>query len=44
MVNIFNIYNKIRTNILPTLVEAIRVLDLPREAIVLRDFNLHYPL
>jgi hypothetical protein len=44
MVNIFNVYNKVGTNILSILTEAIGASDPPKETIVLRDFNLHHPL
>lgn len=42
--SIFNVYNEVGTDTLPTLAEAIRALDPQEETIVLGDLNLHHPL
>ena len=42
--NIFNVYNEVGTDTLPTLADAVAALDPNSETIVLGDFNLHHPL
>ncbi|KAF4222379.1 hypothetical protein CNMCM5878_005661 [Aspergillus fumigatiaffinis] len=44
MVNIFNVYNEVATDMLSTLAEAIGASDPHEETMVLGDFNLHHPL
>ncbi|KAJ5647261.1 hypothetical protein N7490_003633 [Penicillium lividum] len=42
-IHIFNVYNEVTTDTLPTLTEAIGTLSSDR-IVVLGDFNLHHPL
>ncbi len=42
--HIFNVYNEVGTNTLPTLADTIAALDPNSDLIVLGDFNLHHPL